>query len=120
MDCASAHAAVAVSYAIRNSGQFVVPRISAPAARNRATTTASSRGSLAFMMQASDLALVSRSRNGRLHRHRQAMQSGLCGSLSIASPRLRPHALRIEVRKHIQLRIEPFNLPDVCFGQFRD
>ena len=34
----------AVSYAIRNSGQFVVPRINAPAARSRATTTASSRG----------------------------------------------------------------------------
>ena len=54
----------AVSYAIRNSGQFVVPRISAPAARSRATTSASSLGTSPAMQQAADFAPVTGGRNG--------------------------------------------------------
>ena len=36
----------------------------------------------------------------------------------IELPRLRSHALRIEVRESVELRIQPLDLPDVRLGQF--
>jgi hypothetical protein len=37
--------------------------------------------------------------------------------LLIQPPRLRAHTLRVEVSEYIQLRIQPFDLPDVRLGQ---
>jgi hypothetical protein len=37
--------------------------------------------------------------------------------LLIKPSRLRAHASRIEIGKYIQLRVQPFDLPDMRFGQ---
>jgi hypothetical protein len=107
----------AVSYAIRNSGQLVVPRINAPAARSRATTTASSPD-LALVQQAANLASAARGRNRRLDGHRQTMQCAARFSLRVEPARLHPHALGIEVSKCVELWIQPLDLLDVSLGQF--
>ena len=89
-----------------------------PAARNRATTTASSRGisPLWFRLPIShlypavaidDFTVTGSPCRARVHHARRVHRM-----------RLHPHALRIKISERIQLRIELFNLLNMRFGQF--
>jgi hypothetical protein len=97
---------------------LVVPRINAPAARNRATTTASCGRYVAFVQQATDLAAVALGRDRRFDRDRQAVEMGRVAlAYRIELPRLGAHTFGVEIGKDVELGIEARDLVDVRLGQ---
>ena len=72
---------------------------------------------LALVQQAADFAAVTCGGNRRFNGDRQSVQGSARAVRRVELPRLRAHALRVEVGECIECRIQPLNLPDVGFGQ---